>query len=120
MILILSGADVHTQTFRGRYVTFAVRVMLCSCGSVVVEHCVSNAKGCGFNSQGTHILTKKKYSLNALDKLWIKASDKCKCYRFFSGIFPSKIKFNHSVLGSAGGRLWRLLCSLVHPKTQHL
>ncbi len=30
---------------------------LCSCGSVV-EHCVSSAKGCGFNSQGTHILTK--------------------------------------------------------------
>ncbi len=24
----------------------------------VVEHCVSSAKGCGFNSQGTHILTK--------------------------------------------------------------
>ncbi len=29
-----------------------------SCGSVV-EHCISNAKGCGLNSQGTHILTKK-------------------------------------------------------------
>ncbi len=41
-------------------------------------------------------------------------------YRFFSGIFPSKIKFNHSVLCSDEGRLWRLLCSLVHPKTQHL
>ncbi len=27
----------------------------CSCGSVL-EHCVSSAKGCGFNSQGTHIL----------------------------------------------------------------
>ncbi len=39
--------------------------------------------------------------------------------RFFSGIFPLKMKFNHSVLGSDGGRLWRLLCSLVHPKTQH-
>ncbi len=25
---------------------------MCSCGSVV-EHCVSSAKGCGFNSQGT-------------------------------------------------------------------
>ncbi len=40
----------------------------CSCGSVV-EHCVSSAKGCGFDSQGTHILIKKKnvlYSLNAL------------------------------------------------------
>ncbi len=29
----------------------------CSCGSVV-EHCISSAKRCGFNSQGTHILTK--------------------------------------------------------------
>ncbi len=28
------------------------------CGSVV-EDCVSSAKGCGFDSQGTHILTKK-------------------------------------------------------------
>ncbi len=28
----------------------------CSCGSVV-EHCDSSAKGCGFNSQRTHILT---------------------------------------------------------------
>ncbi len=27
------------------------------CGSVV-EHCVSSAKGCGFDSQGTHILMK--------------------------------------------------------------
>ncbi len=35
-------------------------------------------------------------------------------------IFPSKMKFNHSVPGSDGGRLWRLLCLLVHPKTQHL
>ncbi len=30
---------------------------ICSCGSVV-EHCVSSAKGHGFNSQGTHILIK--------------------------------------------------------------
>ncbi len=39
-------------------------------------------------------------------------------YRFFSGTFPQKMKLNHS--GSDGGSLWRLLCSLVHPKTQHL
>ncbi len=31
---------------------------MCSCGSVV-EHCVSSAKGCGFNTKGTHILIKK-------------------------------------------------------------
>ncbi len=34
------------------------------CGSVV-EHCVSSAKGCGFDSQGTHILT-KMFNLNAI------------------------------------------------------
>ncbi len=43
----------------------------------MVEHWLSSAKGCGFNSQGTHILT-KMYSLNAHCKsLWIKASAKC-------------------------------------------
>ncbi len=32
-----------------------------------------------------------------------------------------ELKLYHSVLsGSDGGNLWRLLCSLVHPKTQHL
>ncbi len=30
---------------------------VCSYGSVV-EHCVNNAQGCGFNSQVTHVLTK--------------------------------------------------------------
>ncbi len=45
------------------------------CGSVV-EHCVSSAKGCGFDSQGTHILT-KMYNLKCNCK--IKASAKCKC-----------------------------------------
>ncbi len=45
------------------------------CGSVV-EHCVSSAKGCGFDSQGTHVLM-KMYNLNAIVKsLWIKASAK--------------------------------------------
>ncbi len=34
------------------------------CGSVV-EHCISSAKGCGFNSQGTHILM-KMYNLTAI------------------------------------------------------
>ncbi len=48
-----------------------VNVMLCRSGdksllvvnSVPVaqwlEHCVSSAKGCGLDSQGTHVLTKK-------------------------------------------------------------
>ncbi len=34
------------------------------CGSVV-EHCVISAKGCWFDSQGTHILM-KMYNLNAI------------------------------------------------------
>ncbi len=38
--------------------------ILCSCGSVV-EHCVSSAKGCGFDSQGTHLLM-KMYNLNVI------------------------------------------------------
>ncbi len=25
-----------------------------------LEHCINSVKGCGFNSQGTHILIKKK------------------------------------------------------------
>ncbi len=36
----------------------------CSCGSVV-EHWVCCAKGCGFDSQGTHVLI-KMYNLNAI------------------------------------------------------
>ncbi len=42
----------------------SLSIFLCSCGSVV-EHCVSSAKGCGFDSQGTRIL-KNMYSLKAL------------------------------------------------------
>ncbi len=48
----------------------------CSCGSVV-EHCVSSAKGCGFISQETHILTKNCIDLMHCKSLWIKASAKC-------------------------------------------
>ncbi len=44
----------------------------CICTVCANLHCVSIAKGCGFNSQGTHIL-EKMYSLNAHFKLlWIK------------------------------------------------
>ncbi len=57
---------------------FFVGIMkVCFCGSVV-EHCVSSAKSCGFNSQGTHILTKKKCITRMQCKsLWIKVSAKC-------------------------------------------
>ncbi len=62
------------------------------CGSVV-EHCVSSAKGCGFDSQGTHILIKNVYSECNCKSLWIKASAKCvnvnvHCFKFrFQVIF---------------------------------
>ncbi len=40
------------------------KILLFLSGSVV-EHCVSSAKGCGFDSQGTHVLM-KMYNLNAI------------------------------------------------------
>ncbi len=43
-----------------------------------LEHCISSAKCCGFNSQGTHVLTKKKWiTWMHCNSLWIKASAKC-------------------------------------------
>ncbi len=66
------------------------------CGSVV-EHCVSSAKGCGFDSQGIHILM-KMYNLNAIvSRFWIKvALDKMhKCqmsmYAFLTYIIAASI-----------------------------
>ncbi len=44
--------------------SLGLSVSLFLCGSVV-EHCVSSAKDCGFDSQGTHILM-KMYNLNAI------------------------------------------------------
>ncbi len=43
----------------------------------VVEHCASSAKGCGFNSQGTHILIKQCIAWMHCKSLWIKVSAKC-------------------------------------------
>ncbi len=42
----------------GGWVKRCLDALVCSCGSVV-EHCVSSAKGRGFNSQGIHMLRKK-------------------------------------------------------------
>ncbi len=39
-------------------------------------------------------------------------------YRFFPGHFLRR--WNLTTVSSAAGSLWRLLCSLVHHKTQHL
>ncbi len=49
----------------------------CSCGSVV-RALRQQRKGCGFDSQGTHVLKKKK-SITCMHckSLWIKASAKC-------------------------------------------
>ncbi len=47
---------------RSEDTTLEKTVFLCDS---VVEHCFSSAKGCGFDSQGTHILM-KMYNLNAI------------------------------------------------------
>ncbi len=60
--LVLVGQKDRKKTNRYKEQHYPLEV-LCSCGSVV-EHCVSSAKGCGFNSQGTHI--QNMYSLDAL------------------------------------------------------
>ncbi len=59
----VGGQLVSAQTIRRTlYIIVLPRrkplLKMCSCGSVV-EHCVSSAKGCGFNSKVTHILIKK-------------------------------------------------------------
>ncbi len=56
MIVVVEGSTttLHCDA-HGRCKTWQLK--LCTCGSVV-ELCVSSAKGCGFNSQGTHILIK--------------------------------------------------------------
>ncbi len=56
MIKIITNSLIY-------YLCYHIQCYSCSCGSVV-EHCVSSAKGCGFDSQGTHILM-KMYNLNA-------------------------------------------------------
>ncbi len=56
----------HFGTGEGEKITVCSlhKTRLFLCGSVV-EHCVNSAKGCGFDSQGTHILM-KMYNLNAI------------------------------------------------------
>ncbi len=47
--------------------------IVCSFGSVV-EHCISSANGCEFNSQGTRILIKKCIAWMHCKSLWIKVT----------------------------------------------
>ncbi len=61
LFIIKRMCKVKSSTMRSIY-----------CGSQCVpvaqwlENCISKRKGCGFDSQGTHILTIQMYSLNAL------------------------------------------------------
>ncbi len=54
---------------------------MCSRASAV-EHCVCSAKGCGFNSQGTHNDT-IMYTWMHCKLLWIKVSAKCINVKWF-------------------------------------
>ncbi len=47
-----------------------------SCGSVV-EHCICSAKGCGFDSQGTHIMKKNVLLQNITNKSTYSLSQFC-------------------------------------------
>ncbi len=66
--LSLSHTQTHTHTHTHTHTSIQNRQIVIAlvflCGSVV-EHCVSWAKGCGFDSQGTHVLI-KMYNLNAI------------------------------------------------------
>ncbi len=58
IVLVMLHLANSTNKYRSSWKR-TLNLKECSCGSVV-EHCISSAKGCGFNSQGTHILIKKK------------------------------------------------------------
>ncbi len=47
----------HLVESMPRRIKAVLKAKVFLCGSVV-EHCFSSAKGCGFDSQGTHILIK--------------------------------------------------------------
>ncbi len=75
---IRSEAVLSGQNCSDFYSVYSIHqsFLFISYGSVV-EHCVSSAKGCGFNSQGTHILIKQCIAWMHCKSLWIKASAKC-------------------------------------------
>ncbi len=55
IVILTCNLNAICQTMIHIYISIYIFISY-SCGSVV-EHCVSSAKGHGFNSQGTHILT---------------------------------------------------------------
>ncbi len=65
LIQHLKKEEHHHKKSEGlNLITDTCLKLLFLCGSVV-EHCISSAKGCGFDSQGTHLLM-KMYNLNAI------------------------------------------------------
>ncbi len=60
----LSFDLVDMNSVKFKYIVQLNLNILFLCGSVV-EHCVNSAKGCGFDSQGTHVLM-KMYNLNVI------------------------------------------------------
>ncbi len=60
------------------------------------------------------------WSWRSRTKLWYWSLHVLGLYRFFPGHLLRQWNLTTASSGSDGGSLWRLLCSLVHPKTQHL
>ncbi len=62
---MFEGEEVETEPSQSSCTAYdeLLCVMFLCCS--VVEHCVSSAKGCGFDSQGTHLLM-KMYNLNVI------------------------------------------------------
>ncbi len=91
-----------------------ILLLLCSCGSVV-EHCISSAKGCGFDSQGTHILTKKCIAWMHCKSLWIKASAKCINVNVISVFLNNELKnWRNCWFTLVFHELQKLFCELRH------
>ncbi len=89
--------------------------ILCSCGSMV-EHCVSNAKGYGFDSQGTRILIKKHIAWMHRKSLWIKVSAKCINVKqlWYSTLGRVSITYMYRLLWLALLMAWSMCSSSKH------
>ncbi len=95
-----------TQPFRGKYVTsqlmldfvhhyviMLIQTCIISCVPVAqwLEHCVSSAKGWGFDSHGTHA-DKTCIAWMHCKSIWIKASAKCINVNVIISFFQGKEK----------------------------
>ncbi len=86
---------VNKIKLRSSVITFTQ----CSCGSVV-EHCVSSANGCGFDSQRTRTLTQTCITWMHCESLWIKASAKCIKINVMMSVFFCWIKMEKFIWGA--------------------